>query len=88
VLLKHIPTTRVNCRFCVIACTCRPSCLWIVLVTQGCKLLHLLGIRAIGSLTACLMTLAFTLPFIRTVTKYMHVEQEDHTSGAPFICLL
>jgi hypothetical protein len=50
-------------------------------VTQGCKLLHLVGIPAMGALTTCLMILAYTLPFIRTVTKYLRVEQESSATG-------
>jgi hypothetical protein len=62
--------------------------LWILCVTQGCKLMHLLGIPAMGALTTCLMILAYTLPFIRTVTKYLRIEQEASATGMNFILLL
>lgn len=51
--------------------------MWILCVMQGCKLLHLQGIRAMGALTTFMLVLAYTLPFIRTVTKYLRVEQEE-----------
>lgn len=58
--------------------------MWIIIVMQSCKLLHLLGIPSGSAVTTCLMVLAYTLPFIRTVTKYMHMEQlsEVAASGA------
>jgi len=44
---------------------------------QGSKLLHLLGISSPAIATTCLLVLAYTLPFIRTVSKYVRAEQEN-----------
>lgn len=57
---------------------CRsPACLWIVLCMQGSKLLHLVGISATAIATTCMLCLAYTLPFIRTVSKYLRADQEN-----------
>ena len=50
--------------------------MWIIWATQGCKLLHLIGIQSLGALTSCLLLLAYTLPFIRVISKYLRVESE------------
>ena len=57
---------------------CRsPACLWIVLCMQGSKLLHLVGISATAIATTCMLCLVYTLPFIRTVSKYLRADQEN-----------
>ena len=60
-----------------------PVCLWVMYVLEGCKLLHLLGIGSMGALSACLVLLAYTLPFIRVVCRYLlQVEQEERGGGS------
>lgn len=65
--------------------------MWIIWATQGCKLLHLIGIGSLGALTSCLLLLAYTLPFIRVISKYLRMESEAEApallSSQGIICI-
>jgi len=54
-----------------------PSCVWVLWVIQGGKLLHLLGVPSPGCLSSALVSLAYTLPFIRHVALYLRADAES-----------
>jgi hypothetical protein len=53
-----------------------PSCVWVLWIIQGGKLLHLLGVPSPGCLSSSLVALAYTLPFIRHVALYLRADAE------------
>jgi hypothetical protein len=55
--------------------------MWVLLVIQGSKLLHLLGVSSPGAASSGLLLLAYTMPFIRAVCKYLRIEDSEPSSG-------
>ena len=61
-----------------------PACVWIVVCIQTSKLLHLVGMTTNSLATTCMLVLAYTLPFIRVVSKYTRSESENKAGfGTP-----
>jgi hypothetical protein len=50
---------------------CSPSSLWILLVIQGSKLLHLVGLPSKACFSVGAMLLTYSLPFIRHISEYL-----------------
>ena len=60
--------------------TIRYSTLWIVVVIEACKVLHLAGLRSSTAFAAAVFILAYSMPFVRHIS--VSIQNEDAKSSS------